>query len=152
MQTRTRIASLKAASALVIAFGLLIALSSLPSAAAPTAFLLDLIFWPLDGGETMAAPSSRLFAAISGGVMAGWGVLLWLLTTRLYRDNPELARTLITASIGIWFVVDSLGSIAAGAVLNAVFNLVFLELFLIPLWYKAGASTAPSKEGLGARP
>ncbi len=137
MQVQTRMIWLKAASDIVILFGLLIALASMPPMAAPALFLADLIFWPVDGVQAVPTETSRLLSAISGGVMAGWGVLLYLLTTRLYPRDPELGRMLISASIGIWFVVDSLGSIAAGAPLNALFNVGFLALFMVPLWLPA---------------
>ncbi|MEZ5932380.1 MAG: excinuclease ABC subunit A [Alphaproteobacteria bacterium] len=142
MQAQTRTFWLKVASEIVIAFGLLIVLASTSSSAFPVSFLADLIFWPVDGAQAVAAPSSHLLAAIAGGVMTGWGVLLYLLTARLYPKDPDLARLLITASIGIWFVIDSLGSIAAGAPINAVLNISFLVMFLIPLWLPAARSTA----------
>jgi len=124
---------LKSASAIVIGFGLLIAIAAVPATAAPVQLLLDLIFWPVDGAERATMPETRLAFAISGGVMAGWGILLWQLTDRLYLRDPKLGRSLILNSIGTWFLVDSLGSIAAGAPLNAVFNVGFLLLFVLPL-------------------
>jgi len=134
MQAQTRLIRLKVAADIVIIFGLLTALAALSSTAAPTSFLMDMIFWPVDGGQAIDTEVSHLFAAISGGILAGWGVLLYLLTTRLYPRDPDLARLLISASIGTWFIIDSLGSIAASAPLNALFNTGFLLLFIIPLW------------------
>ena len=150
MQAETRMIWLKLASATVIAFGLLFFLSTLPPLSTPMAFLVDLIFWPIDGGEDLAAPPSRLLLAISGGVMAGWGLLLWQITTHLYPSDPHLARSLILTSVAIWFVVDSLGSILAGAWLNALFNIVFLEMFVIPLWRAPSASEPQAETGLNA--
>lgn len=150
MNTETRILWLKGASATVIAFGVAFMLSTIPALSAPMALLTDLIFWPLDGGQNLAAAPSRLLLAISGGVMAGWGLLLWLISTRLYPENPHLARMMILGSVGTWFIVDSLGSILAGAWLNALFNVVFLELFLIPLWRAPAASEDQAEIGLNA--
>jgi hypothetical protein len=59
--------------------------------------------------------------------------MIWLVAGRLYPRDPELARTLILASVAAWFVIDSLGSVAAGAPLNAVLNVVFLLVFWLPL-------------------
>lgn len=128
---------LKAASAIVIGFGLVMLLGTLPAASAPVAFLTDLIFWPVDGQQIVSAPETRLLWAISGGILTGWGLLLWQISTRLYPREPALARTLILSSIGIWFLVDGLGSILAGAPLNAVLNIGFLLLFFVPLWRPA---------------
>lgn len=150
MNAETRMIWLKAASGIVTAFGIAFLFATLPGLSAPLAFLTDLIFWPLDGAETLTASSTRLFLAISGGVLAGWGALLWLITTRLYPENPKLARMLILTSVGIWFAVDSLGSILAGAWLNALFNVLFLELFLIPLWRAPDDAMPKAKAGLEA--
>ena len=124
---------LKWASAIVIGFGLLIALAVLPPAALPVMFLMDLVFWPMDGAQSVAMPEVRLTFAISGGIMTGWGIVLWQLSARLYPREPDLGRSLILTSLGTWFVVDSLGSIIAGAPLNALFNVGFLVLFYWPL-------------------
>lgn len=125
---------LKAASGIVIGFGLLGLLGTLPATSAPTQFLTDLAFWPLDGAPNSAAPETRLFWGILAGLLCGWGLLLWQITTRLLPRDPELARTLILTSIGTWFVIDSAGSLAAGAPVNALMNVGFLLLFVLPLW------------------
>ncbi len=75
--------------------------------------------------------------AIGGGVMTGWGIMLWMLATRLYPREPALARQLIVTSIVAWFIVDSAGSILSGAPLNALFNVSFLLIFCVPLWRAA---------------
>ena len=133
MQDHTAQKSLQIASAIVVAFGLITAAAALPAAAGITTFLVDLIFWPVDGAQSLAAPESRLLSAIGGGVMAGWGVMLWLVTTRLYTREPALARSIILTSIATWFVIDSTCSILAGAPLNALLNVGFLLLFWVPL-------------------
>ncbi len=125
---------LKAASAIVIGFGFLIALAAIPVAAGPTAFLIDLVFWPVDGAQRLAGSDMRLLCAITGGLSVGWGTAMWLVATRLYPREPALARTIILTSVGTWFVVDSLGSAVAGAPLNAALNLGFLLAFVLPLW------------------
>jgi hypothetical protein len=125
---------LKVSSAIYISFGLTTALSALPAAAGLTLFLTDLVFWPLDGAQSLSAPETRLFCGITGGVVTGWGVLVWLIATRLYPREPQLARTLILASVGCWFVVDGIGSTLAGAPGNVALNVVFLALFVVPLW------------------
>jgi len=124
---------LKAAAAITIGFGLMVGLAAVPATAGVTLFFTDLIFWPIDSAQTLAAPETRLLCAIVGGIMAGWGLMLWLVVTRLYPREPALARLLILTSIGAWFVIDSTGSLLAGAPLNALFNVVFLLIFVIPL-------------------
>ena len=148
MQAQTRTMWLKIASATIIMFGVLFFLSTIPPLSAPMAFLFDLVIWPLNGADDLSAPASRLLLAISGGVLVGWGIMLWLIVTRLYPSDPRLARTLILTSAGTWFVVDSLGSAIAGAPLNVLFNIVFLELFVIPLWRAPDAAEPPMAAGV----
>lgn len=133
MSIETTITWLKAASAFLFLLGLVIALAALPATSGPALLMADGIFWPFDGAQSLAAPETRLLAAIDGGVLAGWGVMIWLVSARLYPREPALARLLILAGIGCWFVVDSAGSIAAGAPLNAVLNIGFVLLFAVPL-------------------
>ncbi len=133
MSPQATITWMKAASALVIGFGVLSVMAAHPAGAEPMRFLIDLLFWPMDGTETLAAPATRLISAIGGGLMVGWGLMLWLVAARLYPREPEIARSIILTSISAWFIFDSAGSIAAGAPLNAVLNIGFLLAFVVPL-------------------
>ncbi len=137
MTQETTVLWLKIGSGLTVFFGLLIAAAATPAAAAPVEFLADLIFYPIDSAQSVAAPETRLIGAIGGGVMTGWGLMLWMLSTRLYPREPALARQLIITSIVVWFIVDSAGSIMSGAPLNALFNVSFLLIFCVPLWRAA---------------
>jgi len=120
----------KAASAIVIGVGLVLAAAAWPPLAAPVALLTDILIWPLDGMETLGSPETRVFAAISGGVMVGWGVTLWKMAEHLLPADFAAARSIALTGLYSWFVVDSIGSIAAGAALNAVVNIGFVALFL----------------------
>ncbi len=134
MKQETTVLWLKAGSALTVFFGVLIALASIPAASAPVEILADLIFFPVDGAQNVGAPETRLMNAIGGGVMTGWGIMIWMLATRLYPREPALAKQLIVTSVVAWFVVDSAGSLMSGAPLNALFNVSFLLIFCVPLW------------------
>ncbi len=134
MKQETTVLWLKAGSGITVFFGLLIAVASIPAAAAPVEVLADLIFFPVDGTQTVSAPETRLMNAIGGGVMTGWGIMIWMLATKLYPREPALARKMIATSIVAWFVVDSTGSVMSGAPLNALFNVSFLLIFCVPLW------------------
>jgi hypothetical protein len=125
---------LRIGAGMVIASGLLVAPAAHPATGGPAVLLADLLFWPLDGAQTGAAGEARLLAAIGGGVMVGWGWALWLLAGEGMDRAPDLARRIILGSVGLWFVVDSTGSIAAGAPLNVVGNLAFLVVLVLPLW------------------
>ena len=134
MNEKTTLGWLKFGSAILVVFGVLVAAAAAPISAGAAQFLSDLIFFPVDGTQSLAAPETRLVSAIGGGVMAGWGVLLWLLSTHVFPNNQALAAKLILTSIATWFVIDSTGSILAGAPINAALNVVFLLVFFVPLW------------------
>lgn len=142
MSSQATVTGLKAASALIIGFGIITVSATAPATAGLARFLIDMIFWPIDGAQTLGAPETRLLCAIAGGLMTGWGAMLWLAATRLYPQAPDLAGTMIMVSLGAWFVVDSLGSIIAGAPLNALLNMGFLPIFLIPLMRRADRAEA----------
>ena len=125
MANQTTLTWLKILAGVVIFFGVYVALAAHPATAGLVAPVVDMIVWPINGAETFAASEARLISAIGGGVMAGWGVLLWLVATRLYAREPALAKSMILWSIGVWFVIDSIGSVAAGAPLNVLLNLTF---------------------------
>ena len=134
MQHHTSLRWLKLACLSVIGFGLLGVLATVPALSGATRFFIDLAFWPIDGAPGKSTPESNLLWAILNGIVIGWGVLLWQVTTKVYASTPDLGRTMILTSIGIWFVVDGVGSVAAGAPVNALMNITFLLLFFIPLW------------------
>lgn len=125
--------ALKAVSALIMTFGVIVVLAAHPSTGGIAAFFADLLFWPLDGSPIIHSAAARLLAAIAGGVMLGWGLLLWHVSGHLLATYPELAAGFLRSSVLVWFMFDSLGSIAAGAPLNVALNLVFLAAFLWPL-------------------
>jgi hypothetical protein len=133
---------LRFAAGVTVATGLAMALSAVPALNMAMRLLADVLIWPVDGAETLLAPETRLGFAISGGVLVGWGLTIWHLAGEPFARAPEALRRIIRTSMLSWFVVDSTGSVAAGAALNVLANLVFLALFLIPL--QRGRATALS--------
>ena len=134
MTLDTRIRWLKFATIVTIGFGIVIAVAAIPALAAPTAMLADLIFFPVDGAPAVGAPADRLLAAITGGVMTGWGVMMYMIVTGVLAKDPALGRRIILAGMFAWYAVDSSMSLAAGAPLNVASNTVFLLLFVVPVW------------------
>ncbi|MEM9332423.1 MAG: hypothetical protein AAGA53_13925 [Pseudomonadota bacterium] len=125
---------LKIGSAIVMGFGLLGVLGSLTAMDGVTGFFADLAFWPYGRATGSISPEVRLLWGICGGLMAGWGLMMWMLATKIYPKEPELARSIILTSVITWFLFDSTGSALAGAPMNVVYNVGFLLLFVVPLW------------------
>ena len=108
-----------------IGIGLVAGAASHPALGGPIALLGDLVFWPLDGlPGAPEGPIERLFAAVAGGLMVGWGtMIIWL------GRGAAVGRALVAGGVA-WFVVDGVGSLAAGAPLNIIGNLPFLVLIV----------------------
>ena len=135
MPVSTAIIWLKAASAiLMIGLGLMFAIAAWPPAAGLATLFVDILFLPLDGAQSVAAPETRIILAIGGGITAGWGVLVWQVATHLMPSNPAMARHILIRSLLTWFVIDSTCSWLAGAPVNIPANAGFLMLFMWPLW------------------
>ena len=134
MPVSTAIVWLKTASALLmIGLGLMFAMAAWPPLSGLATYLVDMLFWPLDGAQTLAAPETRIILAIGGGITAGWGVLVWQVATHLMPSDPAMARHMLIRSMLTWFVIDSTCSWLAGAPLNIAANVAFLAFFLFPL-------------------
>ncbi len=124
---------LRFAAGVTLITGLALALAALPALNLPARLLADLLIWPLDQAQLLVASETRLAFAIGGGVMVGWGLMIWQLAGVPLERAPEATRAIIRTSLLAWFTVDSLASVAAGAPLNVLGNVVFLALFLVPM-------------------
>lgn len=125
-----------------LAFGALLALSTLPGLGTPLGWMIDLVIWPLDGADAPEAPAARLLVAISAGLSIGWGVLVLGLSGAAYSAAPEAVRRCVIRGYLAWFLADSLGSLLVGAPLNLLGNAAFLALLLAPLLRPAQTRTA----------
>ncbi len=133
---------LKVASASFIVFGLGIALAANPATALPMTLFTDLALWPFDGAQNPNTPEARILSSVCGGILAGWGVMFWMLSTQGLRVAPVLARKIMLVSIATWFVIDSTASVVAGAPFNAVLNVPFLLAIVMPLWRPTSVAMA----------
>lgn len=126
-------------------FGLIFASVAFAPLAAPGLFLLDLLKWPLDGDPAALSQEARWLSAIGGGVLAAFAVFMHMIVAPgLAREDGEIRRAAI-AAILVWFVIDSAGSVAAGAASNAVFNAGFMALYLAPILLARSRGAAASR-------
>ena len=124
---------LKAACLGTIATGFVSVSASHPAGAALWSMLFDVLQWPLDGQQGAFSSEARVLNAVCGGMLVGWGSLMyWLASGPIARGDHE-ARRAFAASVTIWFVIDSAGSFAAGWPGNVALNVVFLIALLGPL-------------------
>lgn len=99
----------------------------------PAQRAFDFLKLPLDGDPGAFDANHRWFSAIGGGVLAGLGVLLYALVAPAIERGDAAAKRAGLVSILVWFVIDSSGSIAAGAASNAAFNLALLIVIAAPI-------------------
>lgn len=128
MHTLTTLAGHRAwlpVTAIVVGgFGPVFALGSMLVSAEPARFSLDPLAWPLDG-------------ALTGGFLFGWGVMIWALRRWLFDLAPEAVRRTVLTGLIAWFLLDSAGSVGAGAASNVVFNVLVLLTCVGPMWVPA---------------
>lgn len=71
--------------------------------------------------------------AVIGSTMVGWGVALYLVNKHLVAKGVKLGWNIIGCSLLLWFVPDTLFSVLTGFWQNALLNLSFAVIFVIPL-------------------
>ena len=119
--------------AILIVVGVVAAAAVHPSLGTPIAIMGDLVFWPVDGlPGAPSGPLERLFAAVAGGLMTGWGAMFVAL------GHGWAVGKAIATGAAAWFAVDSAGSLVAGVPLNVVGNVPFLALMQWAVWPSIG--------------
>ncbi|AFY69927.1 hypothetical protein Pse7367_1639 [Thalassoporum mexicanum PCC 7367] len=84
--------------------------------------------------DTAANDYIFLVYGILGAVMiGGWMIPIIFILVGAFRHKQRWSWLAIASSIGIWFAIDSAISVMSGFWQNAVFNVVFLLMFMIPL-------------------
>ncbi|PKN76815.1 MAG: hypothetical protein CVU52_03135 [Deltaproteobacteria bacterium HGW-Deltaproteobacteria-10] len=126
---------LQVACVIAVATGLVSAAASFPATDGLWLFLFDFLKWPIDGDPAQFDLNTRAVNAVLGGVMVGWGTLMFLLVRNFLNNDFYLVRKLILVSIVAWFVVDSTGSFLAELPGNVLLNVSFLCLFIPPLLF-----------------
>jgi hypothetical protein len=95
--------------------------------------LFDLLDWPLDGNPSVFSKANYATNAVLGGVMIGWGILMFLLVNGPLAQGDQAIRRYLMIGLLSWFTFDSTGSFFAELPGNILLNVSFLLLFLPPL-------------------
>lgn len=115
---------------LVTLFGLVLAGGAFAATDGLTAALFNLFGNPL---PTDMDAHHRFAIGLMGAVTMGWGLTYFAAFKALFALEPATAapiwRLMLVASL-IWYVVDSVISVATGIWLNAVSNTVVIGLLL----------------------
>lgn len=71
--------------------------------------------------------------AVMGSVMIGWGISMMYTLFTQFRNGEWTGWVSIAVAMTLWFIPDTVMSIATGFWQNAVLNVGFILLFVIPL-------------------
>lgn len=124
---------LMAVSALIILFGVLIALLNWTDAFTIFNWLVNGTFWP-----GMPTPPDvegfKLWAyGMLGATMVGWGIFLYYIVRYPFAKMEKWSWDCIALGVGAWFAIDTAVSAYAGAYFNVAVNLLILVLVALPL-------------------
>lgn len=111
--------------------GAVFAAGAIPAADGGVRLFYDVVAWPIDGASPYGE-EVRFTAALLGAVMIGWVIALFGLIASADTIGAPAWR-MVTASVVVWYVIDSAISIASGWPVNALSNTGFLVTFLIPI-------------------
>jgi formate/nitrite transporter FocA (FNT family) len=128
---------LKVTSISIFGYAFLFFLGTIKNFCKPIEFVLDLSSFPLDKLQRYDSPTSIFLSALLGGILFGWGMLIFLLSNKIFDQAPEQVRKIVLTSILSWFVVDSLASVFSGNINNVITNVALLLLLVGPLWKPA---------------
>jgi hypothetical protein len=123
---------LRLSALFVLVTGLLPTLAIFQATQEPWRLFFDILAWPLDNSPADFSDTERQLSAVLGGVLCGWAWLLYKLSDPQVFNSS--IRRLMIQSTWVWFVLDSAGSVIAGIPLNAVSNMGFLLILLVPLY------------------
>lgn len=128
-------------TALIVgAFGPIFSLATQSGTDEIARWTLDLLDWPLDGAQQYAEGGMRFLSALTGGFLFGWGITILCLRQWVYDVAPDQTRRTVLGGLLGWFVLDSIGSVSAGAPSNAIFNVIVLLTAVGPLWWSANSA------------
>ncbi len=89
------------------------------------------------GGNGVAGldtPEAKMAMAIAGGVFAGMMAMYVFITAPGVEQGSELVRKGSITTFLVWFIVDSTASVASGNAPNVIPNIIFLVVYLSPLF------------------
>ncbi len=94
--------------------------------------LMDVLYLPAEP-DVATADTISFAIGVSGSVMVGWGAsMVYVYLDPATVDRPRVARAFFVGAVA-WFLLDSAMSLALGAMINVVGNVLFLGMLLPPL-------------------
>jgi hypothetical protein len=73
-----------------------------------------------------------------GAIMAAWGLTVAILVSQVWNTHQAWVWWSVTASVGLWFVLDTGQSLRYRVFANAAINTVLLVVLAVPLAFTFG--------------
>ncbi len=133
MTINTRARFMLATSIVFFIYSLLWGLAPFTEINFSARIILDLADWPLDNFSAPLDQNTMWLSAIGAGLLSAVSIFLGgIVVPAIKQNNRPIIRTTILA-MSVWYIIDSIGSMAAGVISNVFFNSAYLALVLIPL-------------------
>lgn len=133
MSTNTRAKFMMGVATIFLIYSLLWGVAPFAEINISARIILDLADWPIDNFSTPLDRNTMWLSAIGAGLLAAIAIFLGGIVVPAIREgNSSIIRTTIIA-MSVWYIIDGIGSIAAGVASNLFFNSIYLALVLIPL-------------------
>lgn len=123
--------NMRRSGTVLIGIGAFFAIAALPLLHPVVTIFLQIAYWPMHSVPSEILVPVPLLVAISGGLTAGLGGMLWALGTYVAPLSPSAAAKVTQIAAWSWFCIDSTTSLLVGAPVNVVLNLSFLALMLL---------------------
>jgi hypothetical protein len=124
---------LLAVCAMVIVFGLIIALLSWSPLFGIFNELVNGVFWNGSAPDANTGQFVLWAYGMLGATMAGWGVTLAFIVYHPYTKKERWAWNSIVIGLSVWFVIDTLMSVYTRAYFNVGVNVLLIIMAGIPL-------------------
>lgn len=119
-----------------LAFGIyaiLWGLAPFPELNLPAKLILDISDWPIDALNAPLDRNTIWLSSISAGLLAAVAIFLgFIVAPEIQNKNSSICNTTVCALLA-WYVIDGIGSYAAGVISNIVFNTVYLAAAIAPI-------------------
>ena len=133
MSINTRAKFMMGVSIIFFIYSLLWGLAPFAEINISARIILDLADWPLDNLSTPLDRNTMWLSAIGAGLLGAISIFLGgIVVPAIKEGNRPVIRTTIIA-MTVWYIIDGIGSIAAGVTSNVFFNSLYLALVLVPL-------------------
>ncbi|WP_298610988.1 hypothetical protein [uncultured Thiothrix sp.] len=136
MSLEQRVKLMQIVSFSVGGYAFLWALAPYEAINGPARFILNLSAGSLGGLFEPLNLHAQWLSSIGAGLLMAVAIISYgVIAPAIRQVNPQDAQIIRFFKLAIiaWYLIDSLGSIAAGVVVNVLFNTVFLGLIFLPL-------------------